>query len=359
MGTTPEYFSRFRYGRKQALAFASGKPFGDVFDAVLGAEVANSLGYRLNDPIIITHGLGNEGFSKHDDLPFKIVGILKQTGTPVDRTIHVDLKGIEAIHLDWKGGARIPGAKTNAEKVRRMTLTPKQVTAILVGTKSKFAIFGLQRKINQMRREPLLAILPGVALQELWGLMGTAENALSFISGAVIVAGLLGMTTMLLSGLNERRREMAILRSVGARSAQIFAMLLLEAFFLSVLGALCGVALLYLGLFIAQPIVNSHFGLYLEVSLLNGHELSLLALVIIAGVLSGILPAYRALKRSLADGDGCQDLSLGQFEPEKTAFTRRTFQNRSALPFFRPGILKSQAPDPFRLFCGCPRRPLA
>lgn len=302
LGTSQAYFEHFRYGRKQPLAFAEGRPFEDVFDAVLGAEVARTLGYGLEAPLVIAHGLGQEGFATHEDKPFTVVGILAPTGTPVDRTVHVSLEGYEAIHVDWRGGGRLPGLEKSAEEVRGMTLQPRAITAFLVGLDSKLAIFGLQRLINEYRREPLLAILPGVALQELWALMATAEAALAIISGFVVAAGLLGMATMLLSGLNERRREMAILRALGARPRQIFGLFLAEATILTGLGALLGLALLYGCLFLAGSILETRFGLFLAIGLPSGHDLLLLSAVIAAGLIVGILPAIFAYRQSLADG---------------------------------------------------------
>ena len=189
MGTTSDYFKHYRYGNGKLLAFVGGKPFEDVFDAVLGADVAKTLGYKRGDHIVVAHGLGAEGFSKHDDKPFVVKGILEKTGTPVDHTVHVSLAGIEAIHIDWKGGARVPGMAVGTERIRQMNLQPKSITAFLIGLKSRLAAFRLQRAINDYKREPLLAALPGVALQELWDLMGTAETALAAISLFVVAAG--------------------------------------------------------------------------------------------------------------------------------------------------------------------------
>ena len=216
LGTTLDYFSRYRYGRDRNLVFRAGEPFDDLYDVVLGADVAATLGYALGDRIVIAHGLGEAGFQKHEDKPFRVVGVLAKTGTPVDRTLHVSLEAIEAIHVDWRGGVRTPGMHATADEARAMDLRPKQITAFLVGLENRVAVFGLQRWINEYRREPLLAVLPGVALQQLWDLMGTAETALAAVSGAVVGTGLLGMLTMLLAGLAERRREMALLRAVGA-----------------------------------------------------------------------------------------------------------------------------------------------
>lgn len=302
LGTNGDYFRHYRFGRKRPLEFAAGAPFDDLFDAVLGADVAQSLGYRLGDPIVVSHGLGRAGFSKHEDKPFRVAGILAKTGTPVDRTVHVSLEGIEAMHVDWQSGSRIPGMTTSADQVRKMALRPKAITAFLIGLDSRLAAFAVQRHVNEYRAEPLLAILPGVALQELWSLMGTAEAALTAISAFVVVTGLLGMATMLLAGLNERRREMAILRSVGARPQHVFALFVSEATVLTTVGTLLGLALLYGSLLIARPIVDTRFGLYLSIAPPTARDLIIVALVVVAGFLAGAVPAYQAYRKSLADG---------------------------------------------------------
>ena len=302
MGTVREYFNRYRYARTESIRFAAGVPFDDVYDAVLGAEVAEHLGYKLGDEVIIAHGAGEVSFALHDDKPFRVVGILEPTGTPVDRTVHVSLEGIEAMHVDWKSGARIPGLKISAEQARHMDLTPKTITAFLLGLKSKTAIFKVQRQINEYREEPLLAIIPGVALQELWDLMSVAEKALFIVSLMVVVSGLLGMLTVILSSLEARRREMAVLRSVGARPLHVLALFVSEAGVLTLLGALLGVMLLYGALLVGQPIAAREFGLHLPIKLLQARDLMILALVVLAGFIVGIVPALRAYRLSLADG---------------------------------------------------------
>jgi putative ABC transport system permease protein len=302
LGTNADYFKHFRYARSRNLKFAAGKPFDDLFDTVLGAEVAKTLGYLVGDRIVIDHGVGSIGFASHKDKPFRVSGILTHTGTPVDRTVHVSLAGIEAIHIDWRGGAPSAGAQIDADRLRRMNLQPRAITAFLVGQKSRFTTFAVQRKINEYRREPLLAILPGVALHELWSLMGTAENALAFISFFVVAAGIVGMVTMLMSSLNERRREMAILRSVGARPVHIFSLFILEAILVSGLGALTGLAFFYIGLIASQPLLEAQFGLYVAIGAPTVTEAIYLGAVVLAGTLAGIIPAIGALRRALADG---------------------------------------------------------
>lgn len=302
LGTTPAYYERYRYRRGQALAFAVGGPPGDLFDAVLGSDAAAALGYRLGDPLVVAHGLGRTSFAQHDDKPFRVAGILAETGTPVDRTVHVGLEAIEAIHVDWQSGARAPGAGVSAETVRQMQLRPKAVTAALVGLKSKLGVFRLQRFVNEYPGEALSAVLPGAALGELWGLVGVAETALGAVSAMVVATALLGMVTTVLATLGERRREMAILRSVGARPAHVLGLLVAEAGLMALAGAALGVAILYSALAVARPLIDARFGIYIELGPPGAAELAALAGVVAAGSAAGLLPAWRAYRLSLADG---------------------------------------------------------
>jgi putative ABC transport system permease protein len=302
LDTSQAYFEHYQFGRGRPLVIADGQPFNDLYDTVVGAEVAERLGYKLGDEVVIAHGASDVSFARHDDKPFRVVGILERTGTPVDRTVHVSLEAIEAIHIDWQSGAPIPGVSISAEQTRAMDLTPKQITAVLVGLNSKIATFQFQRFVNDYREEPLSAILPGVALSQLWSLIGIAENALLIVSAFVVVVGLFGMLTALLTSLNERRREMAILRSVGARPGHVFGLIMGEAIFLTLLGALLGMALLFLLLLMGQPIIDSRFGIFIEIGGLSTYEWTLLGAVVGAGVLVGIIPSYRAYRLSLADG---------------------------------------------------------
>jgi putative ABC transport system permease protein len=303
MGTSGGYFKYFRFAGGRKLELAEGNIFKGVYDAVLGADVAKTLGYRLGDPIIIAHGAGKVSFIQHDDKPFKVVGILKKTGTPVDQTVHVRLEGIEAIHIDWKDGAPpIPGQSISAERVLKMDLSPKAITAFFLGLKSRIAAFNVQRYINEYPEEPLLAILPGVALQGLWDLVGIAENALLIVSGAVVAVGLSGMLIALMTSINERRREMAILRSVGARPMHVFSLIVGESAMLTFAGIGLGVALLYVLLISCQPLILSRFGIHIAISGLSPYELTLMALIALAGIAIGIIPGYRTYRYSLADG---------------------------------------------------------
>jgi len=287
LGTTGAYFEHYRFARTRQIEFAAGKAFDGPHDAVIGSEVAAALGYRLGDELVVGHGLGEVSFAEHDEEPFRVAGILRPTGTPVDRTVHVSLQAIDDIHRSMRDAAQ---------------QGPGSLTAFLVGMKSKVNVFQMQRALNEYRAEALLAIIPGVALQQLWGIVGIADRTLMVVAGFVVLAGLLGMLTAILTSLNERRREMAILRSVGARPVHIFTLMVSEAALLALAGVVLGVALTYLALAIAQPLLAAKYGIYVAIEPLSRYDLSLLAAVVLAAVIIGAIPAWRAYRNSLADG---------------------------------------------------------
>jgi putative ABC transport system permease protein len=306
VGTSAGYFEHYRYGDRQALRLAAGRPFGAVFEAVVGAEVARELSYAPGQPIVLAHGAGEGGevgqLREHGDKPFTVVGVLAPTGTPVDRAVLVSLESIEALHLDWQGGAPMPGMNIPPQFVSKFDLTPKSVTAALVGLKSRGAVFKVQRLINDYRGEPLLAVLPGVTLDELWRVVGVAEQVLLAISAFVVAVGLAGLTAVVVASLGERRRELAILRALGAGPWEVFALLALESLLLTLAGCGLGLALLYGLVSLGGDWVQARFGLTLSLGPPSAREWTLLAGVVAAGLLASLVPGWRAYRHSLADG---------------------------------------------------------
>ncbi len=299
MGTTHDYFDRYKYRSGQSLSFREGELTTKLFDAYIGADVAKKLNYKVGQEIIISHGLAS--FTDHTDRPFKVAGILNKTGTPVDRTVIVSLKAIEAIHINWQTGIQVKSNLTTAD-LEAMELPPKAITAALVGMKSRLKIFSFQRSVNNYKQEALMAILPGVALQQLWSIVGLGEKALIGVSILVIIIALFSMSAMMLASLSERRREMAILRSLGAPALFISSLFALEALLMTIIAALFAIALLYVLLFIAQPLIDAAYGIYIPISVLSSNELLIIPLVIFAALFVSIIPCYRAYRFSISDG---------------------------------------------------------
>ena len=306
LGTTPEYFERFAYGDRQALLLSQGRVFAGTLDglyeAVIGAELADGLGYRLGQRITLAHGNAEVLTQQHADKPFTVVGVLARTGTPVDRTVHVSLQAIEAIHLDWAGGAPLPGLSIAPENARKFELAPRQVTAALVGLKNRVAVFNVQRFVNDYEGEALLAVLPGVALDELWSVVGPGEQALLAISGLVALVSLASLVAVVLAGLNERRRELAVLRAVGAGPRHVLWLLAIEGALVTLAGALLGALAAAAAVLLAGPWLQQRFGISLLPSAPTAAQWGLFAAVLAAGMLASLVPGWRAYRLSLADG---------------------------------------------------------
>ncbi|MDR1677366.1 MAG: ABC transporter permease [Deltaproteobacteria bacterium] len=301
VATNENFFKYFRYRRDKALTLSAGRPFAEVFEVVLGSEVAGKLGYKLKQNIVLRHGMGQMA-PEHGDKPFTVVGVLAPTGSPVDRSLYINLESMEAIHIDWRGGAPIRGFSISAERAKKMNLTPKSITALLVGLKNRREVFALQREIQSAPGEALSAVMPGVALDQLWRVLGSGEKVLWLVSILVTATGLMGLVSSVLAGLGERRRELAILRSVGARPFDILSLLALESLALTVTGVLVGLTLLAVLVIIFAPIINDLYGIAIELSLPTARELLLGGAIVLAGSLAGLIPAVRAYFLSLGDG---------------------------------------------------------
>ena len=302
VATTTDFFTLYQYRRHASLQFAQGREFEDIFDVVLGAEVAAREHYRLGDHVLLSHGTGDTRLSLHADKPFTVCGILAPTGTPVDRGLYISLAAMEAIHIDWQGGAPAPGFHVRPDQVSKFNLTPKTVTAVLVGLKNRARVFAAQREINADQQEALMGVMPGVALDQLWSLLRTGENALRVLSWLVTVAGLAGLVATILAGLGERRRELAVLRAAGASPQDIVTLLSLESLLLVLAGTFAGTALTATLLAVFGPMLTSGYGLSLTLSLPTATEWQLLAAINAAGFFAGLIPAWRAYRISLADG---------------------------------------------------------
>lgn len=344
VATTPEFFLHYAYGQKQALQFSQGKAFAGKYDVVIGAAVARKLRYQLGDNIVLAHGIAEVSLAKHTDSPFVIKGILAPTGTPVDKSLYISLAGMAAIHADWQSGVHIPSPKkATAEKkspAHKLAHNHHQshgrddherhghredhpnheahphheddehhehdhaqsLSAILVGLKNRTATFTVQRQVNQYAGEPLQAILPGLALAELWQLVGSVEAAFNLIAWLVVVAGLLGMITSLLASLNQRQREFAILRSLGAGTGYLLLLILLEVLLVCAGAIILAVASLSILLWLLQPWLVSEWGIQLAVNVLNMQQANYLLAILLTAALLSFIPALHASRRSLQEG---------------------------------------------------------
>ncbi len=329
IGTTPALFEHWRYRSAGRVQLARGAVIASDGDVVIGSEVAERLRYDIGTRVTVGHGLNAvAGLGDHEAHPFVVVGVLAQTFTPLDRALFVTLDGIEAMHGDESGavpgtggapampGATPQPAMPGADALPAMPGAvqpplpsqsmfqeePRVLSAFLVGTKTRFETLQLQREINQYKAEPLTAVIPGVTLAELWRTLGTVEGGLRLVGALTIVVGLIGMLVALYSSLEARRREMAVLRAVGARPSMIVALLVLESGLLTALGCALGIGLVMGGFALAQGMIEANTGVHIAVQAPGALEWLYIGVVLLAGVLVGLVPAWRAYRSSLADG---------------------------------------------------------
>ncbi|WP_226925757.1 FtsX-like permease family protein [Meridianimarinicoccus sp. MJW13] len=334
IGTDASYFEHFRHSGGKPLSLAAGSFYtGDAADAaVIGAEVAARLGYAPGAVIVNAHGSGEVSFDLHDDAPFTISGVLAPTGTAVDRMVFVTLEGFDTLHAqedaplaDPLDPAAMPAddhgedgahddhdahdAHDDHEDHGDHEGTeaghghePDRINAVYVGLIDRTNVLGLQRAVNERPSDALSAVLPAVALAELWGITGTAERAMRLMAWAVALAGMIGMVVMLSATLDTRRREFAILRSVGATPGRIFALIVTEAAVLTAAGLVLGLVLLTVATFVTDPILSARFGLRLGLNVFGARELTTLFLIFCAGLLASLVPAVRVYRMTLADG---------------------------------------------------------
>lgn len=292
VATNEDFFKHFQYGDKQPLVIRSGAIFAEPHTAVVGAEVAQRSKLTVGQEFSIAHGSGGISFSDHDAHPFTVNGIIERTGTPVDQAVYIPLAGLGSVHGEFDEHHH-----DEAEQPPVYTLS-----AVLIGLESRPLALRLQRQINTLTGEPLTAIMPGLALTELWRTLSLFEQALFAVSALVVATGLLGMLTTLLASLRERRREMAVLRSIGAGPATIFGLLVSEAFILALAGVSAGIGLLYGILAFGSNWLLVNAGMLLRASPLTATEWTFVGAILVAAVLLSFIPAWRAYRNALADG---------------------------------------------------------
>ena len=246
IATDKTYFEHVQSAGNRSLTLETGRLYEAPAEVVLGSEVARQLGYSLGNQVVLQHGTAELG-RQHDDLPFEVVGILNPTGTPNDKAVFTSLEGFGLIHVGWIGGQSKFSAKDVLASVKSLDqLRPKTVTAVYIGLNSRLDVFNVQRAIEEFRGQPMDAVLPGVALAKLWNLVGMTDRLFAIISAVLLLIALMSLVTMSLSNIESRRREMSLLRLVGAPSRVILLLLALEAFLISVLAG-AGALLLVTG----------------------------------------------------------------------------------------------------------------
>ena len=293
VGTIPSYFEKIKYGKDQPISFARGQKFQALFDVVLGSEVAKSLNYRIDDKLVLSHGISEASFLIHKNFPFTVSGILRPTGTPIDQAVYVDLAGLELIHMHPNQQQKI--LATNFEE---LSIRAKEITAIMLGLKSKIRTFKFQDNVNRLKIEPLVAVIPGVALAELWQTIGFVENSMFVVTGLVFIAACLGLSAMLLSSIRERYYEIQLLRIIGAPSMFLFLLIELESLLITFASIFIGMSCLSLSINFLQDYLTQKFGILVSPNIINEDTISILGFLLLCVFVVSLIPAIIAYNQS-------------------------------------------------------------
>jgi len=302
VSTTHEYFERIKFAGDQPLQFQEGVAFRKLNDVVIGSTVADALGYAVGTSIFVTHGSGSLG-KLHDDFAFRVSGVLAPTGTPTDQAIFVSLEGYELIHLGWTNGSQAISLKNiDIQQIPKERLYPQTITAAYLGLTSKLGLFQVARSINEYSEEAVSAIVPGVALAELWSIVGSVDSVFKLLNWLIIGISIIAMMTMTMTALESRTREMTILRALGATPLHLSSMILAEIILISGCSVILAVGLVRVLTWVSVDLLSEWAGISIELIWITANELLVLGLIVLAGLIASLIPAGMVYKRSLHRG---------------------------------------------------------
>jgi putative ABC transport system permease protein len=268
-------FEKYKYDYDKHLSFKEGNVFDDDFEVVVGYKT----GLKVGDIINLSHGRGEQTHKEK----FKVVGILAISGTPIDTSLIITLNAMDIIHAGYLPKKR-------------------QITSMFIGLKEKRKIFSVQREFNSYKGEPLTAILPGATIEEMWSTLNIFEKALILISSVTTISSLMGLSATVLAGLNERKREITILRVLGANPLDICFLISIEVMFVILCGIMFGVLCLYLSIFAFSSSILIKYGIRIGISALTLNEYLLLLKIFASGVLLSLIPSIKAYSIGLRSG---------------------------------------------------------
>jgi putative ABC transport system permease protein len=332
VGTTPAMFNDLDYGNGQKYTFSSGRNFthDGFFEAVIGSRVARDTGLKVGDEFHPQHG---EGGHKHD--PFRIVGIIQQTNTPVDRALFVNIEGFyllenharpveplvpeaehaehehaehkhaEHEHAEHEHGHDEHGHDEHGHSHRPLPESQREVTAILLLTSSvpgappELAAMGLIKAIN---KGPIgQAVLPIGEISALFSLLiGPLETLLLVLTVMIVVVSGIGILVSIYNSMNDRRREIAIMRALGAGRSTVMWVVLFESILLSLGGGLVGWILGHMLVGGLSPWISLQTGVQIGMLKFDAQELVIIPGLILLASLVGYLPALVAYRTDVS-----------------------------------------------------------
>ena len=280
----------FASGERKPYALSKGRYFEAPFEAVIGVNVAEDTGLKIGDTFTGTHGfISSSSAEAHEDRPYTVVGIMKRSGSPNDRAIFCDLQSV------WDAHAH--GHETGGEDGEEHE--EKEITAALFKLASPALRFEFKEMVN--RKYTAMAAIPIQEIQKLYEqLLGTAKLVLLAIGYLVVAISALSILIGLYMAILQRRRDLAIMRALGATRGEIFGAVIIEAFWVTLLGILAG---WFLGTSVCMALnqyLVAEIGFRVPPVRISADLVSAYSAVLLMGLFAGILPAWQAYRTNVA-----------------------------------------------------------
>ncbi len=300
IGTVPEVFTDFSYQKDKKYQLKDGKFFTKDFEAVIGNETALKTGLKVGDTFIGSHGVesyeGSEGMFEHAEFKFTVTGILEKTFTPIDKVVFTSMNSVWEIHHHE---AEEKYKERNDTTHREME---KSITAILISLKSPVYFDLLRRQINENKFEGInaQAVIPTFEIKQLFDIIGNINSILIIIAYLVVFVAVISILVSIYNSMNERKRDIAIMRSLGARKNTILNIILIEGFIVSFIGGLFGIIVSHVLIFLFRDTISNTAGIQISGTLFNIFEFYILAGTVALGLIVTLIPALKAYNTDVA-----------------------------------------------------------
>lgn len=284
VGTVPELLTELELANAERFAFAKGRAFNKQWEAVLGSEVARVTGLKVGDHFHAEHGMTESHFEEniHKEGHYDVVGVLEPTGTPHDRALYCDLDSVYDLH----------------ENLKNTSEAKKPISAILVVCHSDNWIGPFAYEINNGK--DAMAALPSSEIRDLMKIVGNVDQVLVAISWLVLFAAGVSILVSIYNSMNDRRREIAIVRALGAPAAVVFQIIVIEAATICLIGGLAGLLVSHGSIYFGRGIVQAATGVPIGAGTLGLQDLGLLGGAVAIGICSSLIPAVSAYKTDIA-----------------------------------------------------------
>lgn len=294
IGTVREIFTEFEYKKGIRYSIDQGKIFENDFEAVIGSETSQRTGLKTGDTFTGSHGVDSyEGAETHDEFKFKVTGILEKTFTPADRVIFVTMNSVWKIHDHEEDNQKDSAALSKNENT---------ITSILLKLKNPIYFDLIRRQINDNKYEGInaQAVMPVFEIKQLFDIIGNIDSILLVIAYLVIFVAAISILVSLYNSMNERKRDIAIMRSLGATKLTILKIIVLEGALLSITGSAAGILLGHVAVFFMKNKISELAGIQISGTTFNIFELYILAGTLLLGILVSTIPALKAYKTDVA-----------------------------------------------------------